>query len=256
MQPIGERRPTRDAWHALAVAAAALARPGHVISGASAAVLHGLPLLRAPTQLVLTASDPSRMGSRGQVLVRAAGLSDPDVTTWHGAAMMTLPRTIVDLARKDRASGLVAADAALHEGLVSVPELGTVADRCVSWPGARRARLVIAMASPLVESPLESLTRLCVAEAGLSDPELQTWIIGPGCRYRVDMLWRAERVVVEADGRVKYTGGELWKEKRRQERIERHGYRVVRVLWDDVAERPAETAERIKAALRRTTRPF
>jgi Protein of unknown function (DUF559) len=170
---------------------------------------------------VLTASDPSRMGSRGQVLVRAAGLSDPDVTTWHGAAVMTLPRTIVDLARNDRASGLVAADA-----------------------------------SPLVESPLESLTRLCVAEAGLSDPELQAWIIGPGWRYRVDVLWRAERVVVEADGRVKYTGGELWKEKRRQERIERHGYRVVRVLWDDVAKRPAETAERIRAALRRTTRPF
>jgi hypothetical protein len=131
-----------------------------------------------------------------------------------------------------------------------------VADRCANWPGARSARFVIAMASPLVESPLESLTRLCVADAHLPDPELQAWILGPDWRYRVDMLWRAERVVVEADGRVKYTGRELWKEKRRQERIERHGYRVVRVLWDDVTDRPAETAARIRAALRRATRPF
>jgi predicted transcriptional regulator of viral defense system len=117
-QPLGHA--TQYASHTLAAAASALTHPGHVISGPSAAVLHGFPRLHAPDGVVLTARHPSRMGNRGRVPIRAAGLHDSDVTTWHGAAVTTLARTIVDVARHDRASGLVAADAALHEGLVSV----------------------------------------------------------------------------------------------------------------------------------------
>lgn len=53
-----------------------------------------------------------------------------------------------------------------------------------------------------------------------------------------------------ADGRLKYTADRLWQDKRRQELIERAGYRVVRVTWDDVVNHPAETMARVAAALR------
>jgi very-short-patch-repair endonuclease len=56
-------------------------------------------------------------------------------------------------------------------------------------------------------------------------------------------------VVLEADGRMKYRGDELWREKLRQERLERLGYRVIRVLWRDVMYRPTETIARIRRAL-------
>ena len=82
-------------------------------------------------------------------------------------------------------------------------------------------------------------------------PELQVWVGG----YRVDLLWRAQRVIVECDGRVKYARDELWREKRRQEQLERLGFRVVRVLWADVTRGPSETAERIRHALGRASRP-
>ncbi len=51
------------------------------------------------------------------------------------------------------------------------------------------------------------------------------------------------------DADVRRRDDELWKEKRRQERIERLGFRVVRVLWADVVDHPDETAARIRAAL-------
>jgi very-short-patch-repair endonuclease len=59
---------------------------------------------------------------------------------------------------------------------------------------------------------------------------------------------------VEADGALKYRGdaNALWKEKRRQEALERAGWVVVRVTWNDVLREPRQTAERVRAALGRT----
>lgn len=195
--------------HVLTATAAALARPGHAISGPSAAVVHGLPLLRWPKRIVLTAAAPSRMGARGRVIVRAARLPGDAIANWHGAPVTTIAATIVDLARADRAAGVVAADAALHEQLVGLRELHRAAVGCAGWPGARAACAAIDLATPLAESPLESLTRLCIVDAGLPVPELQAWIDGPDWRYRVDTLWREPRVILEADGRLKYRADEL-----------------------------------------------
>jgi very-short-patch-repair endonuclease len=235
-----------DSNAALAAAAAALVRPGHVISHRSAVALLGLPVLHRPAHPELTATIPATSGARRNVTVYRARLPVADRTEWFGAAMTIVARTIVDLARVDRLQGLVAADAALHERLVTTSDLSRQLEGCAGWPGAARARDVLAAASSLAESPLETLTRLCLLDAGIPSPELQVRI----GRDRVDMLWRHERVVVEADGRLKYRDDELWKEKRRQERIERLGFRVVRVLWADVVDHPDETAARVRAALR------
>jgi very-short-patch-repair endonuclease len=239
--------PSSDDSHAaLAAAAATLVRPGHVISHRSAAALLGLPVLHRPAHPELTATIAATSGARRSVTVFRARLPVGDRAEWFGAPMTIVARTIVDLARIDRMQGLVAADAALHERLVTTSDLARQLEGCAGWPGAARAREVLAAASSLAESPLETLTRLCLLDAGLPSPELQVRI----GRDRVDMLWRHERVVVEADGRLKYRDDELWKEKRRQERIERLGFRVVRVLWADVVDHPDETAARVRAALR------
>lgn len=229
----------------LAAAAAALARPGHLISHRSAGVLHGLPVLHRPARPELTATIPGTSGARRKATIYCAQMLVGERAKWFGVLVTIVARTIVDLARADRAQGLVAADAALHERLVTAAELTRQLDGCAGWPGAARARGVLAAASSLTESPLETLTRLCLFDAGLPAPELQAWI----GRDRVDMLWRHARVVVEADGRLKYRDDELWKEKRRQERIERLGFRVVRVLWTDVVDHPEETAARVRTAL-------
>jgi very-short-patch-repair endonuclease len=67
----------------------------------------------------------------------------------------------------------------------------------------------------------------------------------------VDALWPDRRVVLECDGLVKYSDADaLANEKKRQEALERAGYRVVRVTWDDVVNNPVETVARVLEALR------
>jgi very-short-patch-repair endonuclease len=234
--------------HALAAAAAALLRPEHVVSGRSAAVLHGLPTFAVPGLPVLTAREPVGLGHRGTTTVRLAGLRDADVATWFGVPVTSVARTVVDLARHDGIDGLIAADAALHDQLVETSEVDAVLAAARGWPGVRRARSVLALASPLAESPLESLVRLRLHDAGLPPPELQVWI--PGTSYRVDMLLADHRLIIEADGRVKYSGDELWAEKRRETRLRALGYRVERLLWEDVVRRWPETRRRLLATLR------
>ena len=42
------------------------------------------------------------------------------------------------------------------------------------------------------------------------------------------------RLIIEADGRLKYGGDEAWTEKKRQLALMRAGYSVERVLWSDL----------------------
>jgi very-short-patch-repair endonuclease len=94
---------------------------------------------------------------------------------------------------------------------------------------------VLGLADRLIESPLESLTHLALHDSGLPMPSPQQWLTGAdGKRYRVDFLWPEFRLIVEADGRGKNSEGERWREKKRDIALERAGYRVVRVTWEDV----------------------
>jgi hypothetical protein len=184
-------------------------------------------------------------------LVRGATLGSTDLSDWFGIPVTRVARTIVDVARHDDRSGLMAADAALRERLVCLAEILDVVARSAGWPGIRRAREVLELASALAESPLESIMRLALHDSRVPPPELQAIVADPelGKRYRVDFLWRAQRLILEADGRVKYSGDELWREKRREMRLARLGYRVERVVWDDIERNWPQTLDRIRWAL-------
>jgi very-short-patch-repair endonuclease len=239
---------------ALAAAAAALVNPGQTVSGNSAAVLHGVPVRRDPTEPQLTADSSVTMGHRAAMLVRPARLRAAEIVHWFGVPVTSVPRTLVDLARHDRRDGLIAADAALHEGLTTSEAIDRAVRRARGWPGVRRARRTLALASPLAESPLESLTRLRLHDSGLPMPELQLWVGARGSRYRVDMIWPEQRVIIEVDGRVKYAGAAaegdaLWAEKLRQEYLSRLGYTVLRVMWSDIDASWPATLARIQRAL-------
>jgi Transcriptional regulator, AbiEi antitoxin/Protein of unknown function (DUF559) len=257
LSPIGDLGAGRAAAlrrHCLECTAAALVRPGAVIARSSGAVIHGLPVLTVPAVPELLIAAPLRAGRRPDARLLSGRTTRADVTGWYGAAVATVARLLVDVARDDARAGLVAADAARRDRCVTGRDVEAMLRRARGWPGVRRAREVLALASPLAESPLESIVRLAAQDSGLPMPELQVEIRDPrsGRVDRVDMLWRAARLILEADGRLKYTGDELWAEKRREERLVRQGYRVIRVMWSDVVGDWDATCERIRAALAAT----
>lgn len=230
--------------HALAASAAALLRRGQIVSGRSAAILHGLPTVAIPATPELTVAPPTTLGRRHRAHLYSATLGIDDVMTWFGAPVTATARTVVDNARHDRRDGLATADAALREQLISSDQLVATIDAAVGWPGVRRAREVLALASPKAESLLESVVRLALHDAGFAPPELQVVFYDPkhDREYRVDMLLRERRLIIEADGRQKYTDDELWREKRREGRLRAlTGNRIERVVWEDV--KPANWPE-------------
>jgi hypothetical protein len=243
---------------ALACAAAALINPGQTVSGGCAAVLHGLPVRHDPSAPQLTTVPVAKssevlrsatQGYRAAALVRAARLLPAEVGSWFGVPVTTPARTLVDLARHSRHDALVAADAALHEGLLQAADLDLALGRATGWPGVRRARGVLALASELAESPLESLARLAVHDSGLPMPQLQAELDAFGSVYRVDMIWPEQRVILELDGRLKYSADELWREKLRHEHLVRLGYTVLRATWFDIEHDWPATLARIRHAL-------
>lgn len=233
--------------------AAGLRYPRTVLSYASAAELHGLPLLRPAGRPTLTAQKDNgcQTCTRDDIRLHLADLPAEDVDRWFGTPVTTIARTVADLARsRGIRDGLVAADAALHECVVTPAELRDVVTRQRGWPGVRTARWVVEFADGRAESPLESLARLCFAEHDLPAPEPQVWIATSAGSYRVDFVWAAERVIVETDGLLKYRDTTaIVEEKRRQVHLERAGYEVVRLMWDDVVNDPADAAGRVRAAL-------
>lgn len=235
--------------HALRSCAAALVRRNHVISGRSAAVLHGLPVFRLPELPETTCLLDSTEGNRTTRHVFSGTTRPSEVSSWFGVPVHTVARTIVDLARHDRRDGLMAADRALREGAVTRSQLDAQLRLATGWPGVRWARQTVLLASPLAESPLESLARLAVHDFGLPAPELQVEVWDPvECQlYRTDMMWRDRKVILEADGRLKYSDDALWREKRRELALTRLGYHVERVVWSDLTSGRQRTRARLRA---------
>ena len=87
--------------------------------------------------------------------------------------------------------------------------------------------------------------------AHLPMPECGQMVRGASGRtYWVDKFWRAQRVIGEDDGMLKYlTGQDLIKEKLRQEDLESTGHRIVRCCWHDVNTDPGPWLARLRRAL-------
>ena len=229
-----------------------------VVSGWSAAVLHNLPCPAARLGLVTLTAECGARIRRPDLHVAVAPLPTAHVQDRFGVPTTTAARCAVDVARQsgadDFASVVCLLDAALHDGKASRVELQRMLDGMRRWPGSGVAVRALAFADEKAETPLESRSRVFIAEAGLPAPATQVEICDDTGRFvaRVDFLWPEYRTVGEADGRTKYRQpGDLYKEKRREDRLRELGLEIVRWSWADIHDRSDETEQRIWQAFAR-----
>jgi hypothetical protein len=145
--------------------------------------------------------------------------------------------------------GVVVADSALHERYTSKTDLRRVLASCAQWPGTTTAKKVVEFASQLAESPLESCARVVFHERGLPLPQLQIPVFGRSGTLiaRVDFMWEEHRVVVEADGLLKYDSGQTAiKELARDRLLREAGYEVVHFTWKELFTDPERVIARIR----------
>nr|NLI48884.1 type IV toxin-antitoxin system AbiEi family antitoxin domain-containing protein [Propionibacterium sp.] len=216
--------------------------PDAVVSHASAAALHGLPLQAGWLGRVrVTRTDGGHGRRRGPVHLVNAPLDAEEVVELDGVRVTSLARTAADLARELPFEwGVITCDAALAAGL-SRAELMDAVARGRRRTGSPRARCCAEFADGRSESPAESLSRVQFDRMGIPAPELQYEIRHLGSFIaRCDFAWPAQRLVGECDGRGKYgallASGDtpedaIMREKRREEQIRQAGWWVVRWGW-------------------------
>lgn len=239
--------------------AAALTCPRGAVSHVSAAVSYSMPTLGDVSRACLTVPAGTALRSLARVHLHRATLPDQDLLLIDGYRTLSPARTVMDLARERGVdAGVVAADYALHTGMIDEGALAMAYEVCSRWPGRKAARIALLSADGAAESPLESLSRLRIAACGLPKPGLQPEICDQFGRFlgRCDFYWDDFGVVGEADGDLKYEGGRpaVVAERERQKLLERAGLIVVRWGWSDLYAFD-DAAWRIRAAFRRGARP-
>lgn len=241
---------------------ARLARLGEpaVASHASAAALHGLSSLYGwPVQVHVTVPKSRYRSSSNGLVLHTRPLSAEDVARDGSLAATSIPRTVIDVALTGNVrAGVVLADSALRLGTpIAALEAGLRSSP--GTRGRRVAELVLELADARSGSAAESFARVVFRELGLPEAVLQQEFVVDGRRLFVDFWFPEQGVVVEMDGRAKYSqprylGGRsptdaFVDEKRRQEALLTvpSVRRVVRVEWRDLLA-PAPLAHRLRAA--------
>lgn len=99
-------------------------------------------------------------------------------------------------------------------------------------------------------SVAEDLLLDLIRDAGLPRPDVNPRLTLAGRTVVPDFLWRAQRLVVEVDGAQFHSGAIARRDDaRRQALLEAHGYRVLRVTYEQLTRQPAQTFARIAHAL-------
>ena len=264
--PAGAELDPRVAHLQLLEATVAQSSPELVVSHASAAAVHGLPV--GNDQLARVHLTHNRNGQghiRRYSHVHGVALAADDVVEVDGFRVTGLPRTVLDLACALRPLNSVPiGDAALRLGMTPESLAAQVA-ASHHRHGIARARRTAALLDPRSESPGESMSRVVFAEHHIPMPTPQLEVRDERGRFvgRSDFGWREQRTLGEFDGNKKYgqlllkpgqtPEDALFAEKQREDWLRDLGWQVVRWIWADLYQ-PATLLQRLNRAFARGRR--
>jgi len=238
------------AWHRRLCVGALLLYPDAVLAGASAVLAHGIPVWGTPLGTPSILRPVSRVGGMSAFWVRPTR-GDVVSTAW-GPASDPATALVQHAVDHGIVTGVVSADAALREGMVTLERLTAQLSAVATWPHSSRAASMLRLVDGRRESVGESRCGVMLAMAGIAaTPQVTITDARGSFVARVDFLVDGSMVVVEFDGKIKYATGDpevLWHEKRREDRLRALGYVVVRVTWAQL-ERPGAVAAAVRSAI-------
>jgi very-short-patch-repair endonuclease len=236
---VGHPRPEAIARAAAAVLACG---PEAALSYESAAALWGFRD-RWPTRPEV--SVPGDRRTPGIRIHCSARLEGRDIRRQRNIRVTSPARTIRDLTPRLSAKQLARAvnEARLHAGL-RLEDLREVVAR-LPWGTAKlRAFLEGEAASAPTRSAFEDEFRRFANRFKLPEPQVNTQVAG----YEVDVLFAAERVIVELDG-WRYHRDAFESDRERDAATLAAGYVTVRITWRRLTQEPEREAARLLAIL-------
>lgn len=214
--------------------------PDAVLCLESGAVIHGIPHFGETKDIHVFDRDRSSSTRYGDVVVHTS-TDARTIDVISGTYVTSLADTVSDLVRLvPPAHGLAIADAAISPTQGGQLTLEHLRSRAVTQDNQRgRARLhwVCDNADGRSESVGESVSRAVIEWCGFERPVLQERFFYEGFRDRGDFYFASCGVIGESDGWGKYELDDpaeaqkrLRDEKRREDRLRRHGHPIAR--WE------------------------
>jgi hypothetical protein len=241
---------TRPSWQQALMVLVLACGPGSAASHRAAAALLSVPRFPAGVVEVVTAR-PQRQRVDEAEVHSSRWLPTHHIVEVDGVPATSVPRTILDLAGTiglARLERLV--DDSLAANLVTTSALSAVLDEAPTR-GRRGVRALRGLLADRGEgytppaSELEAAFRDLCREAGIPEPVRQL-DAGDGDRWvgRVDVAYPDHRLLIELDSRRYHSARlDLESDRRRDNQLVAAGWRVVRITWEQLRQRPAEVVE-------------
>ena len=234
--------------HARAMAALLACGPDAALSHPSAAAIWEI---RPATDDVIHVIHPGSARKHAGVRAHRMELQPRDVTRRMGMRVTRPARTLLDLASMLEARELArAVEEAQVRRLVNPTELRELVARASltqrGVPALRRVLDAIGDRPSFTRSEAERRLVELIRAARLPQPRANARV----ARHEVDLLWVAQRLVVEVDG-FRFHGGRaaFERDRRRDGELLAAGYRVLRLTWRELTDAPEAVVATLAQAL-------
>ena len=183
--------------------------------------------------------------SRSGLTIHHRPLPADETTVLDAIPLTTVPRTLFDLAAVVPRHRLRRAVNEAEYLRLRPPPISPIPPPFPSSPPLRAYR---------TRSELEDRFLEFVRREGLPMPSVNALVELPGRVIEVDCLWRAARLIVELDGRGAHDTAPAFERDRTRDRdLLVAGWRVVRVTWRQLHERPARLSADLRGPLPRAS---
>lgn len=228
-----------------------------VVAGNSAAALLGAKWVDpyGPAELITDRKRPPPL-----IITRNETLRAGETTAVDGVPVTSPARTAFDLGRRPGLqNAVIRIDALARATGVTVDDVRPLIDAHRGARGMKQLRRMLPLADAGAESPQETRTRLVLIAGGLPRPQTQIVVHDDWGRVlaRIDMGWEEWLVGVEYDGPQHWTDPRIRaNDIDRTAKLERRGWRLVRVSSELLRDRPHIVVARVRDALRATGCPL
>lgn len=246
--------------HQRCTAAALAVSSSGAFSHTTAAALRGLALpagLETSTDVHVSVPSTEQEPRRAGVVGHHCVLRPVDRALCGNLPVTSPGRTWLDMAALLNDDWLVVLGDAMLRRRDPVTTLDQL-QRFIAVSGRRRdikrLREAVQLVRPGTDSPQETRLRLLVIRAGLPEPEVNVVLYADdGERLgRADMNLRRWKIVLEYEGRHHVENADQYDyDIGRYERMQHHGWRVMRFNSAAINDRPEETVRHIRRALLR-----
>lgn len=218
-----------------------------VIAGVAASAMHGASWIDddITIELLWSNSRPPQ-----GLIARKERFADDEITRIAGIPVTTRARTAFDLGRHlPRDHAIARLDALMWSSPFSLEDVWLLAKRYRGARGLPHLREALPLVDGGAASPKETWLRVLMIDAGLPRPATQVPVVGDhGQLIRMlDMGWEDFKVAAEYDGDQHRTNRKQYvKDIRVMPKLERMGWKVIRVINEDHAQ---DVVERVRTAL-------